>query len=97
MRGITGIILLLTEMHELLLKANEINRAYRIKQIINEFETASPEEWKSLTRKPLNIFGGSGSFSDLVIYINNNPDVEMNDIFNNLRIKLHEKLINLPS
>jgi hypothetical protein len=97
MKDISVIIILLNEIHELLLKANEINGADYIKQIKNEFETSSPDDLKFLIRKALNIFGGSGSFSDLVLYEKESPNIELNDILNNLRIKLHEELIKLLS
>ncbi len=97
MMEISQIKSLLDEIYTLLLTANENEWAKSIYQIKNEFENSSIDELNLLARKSLQIFEGSGSFSDIVLYINGNPDSELNDRFNTLRIRLHQELINFIS
>ncbi|MGC8771446.1 MAG: DUF6966 domain-containing protein [Brevinematia bacterium] len=94
---ITQIKILLDEIYTLLLKANETEWAKSIYQIKNEFENSQEDELNLLARKALQMFEGSGSFSDLVLYVNGNPDSKLNDRFSTLRMRLHQELINFIS
>lgn len=86
------IIKILDKIQNLLLKANEIEWAKHISKIREEFESVSQQEIKILARKTMNLFGGMGSFNDVVLYVNNKEDQELNQSFDELRHELFSRL-----
>lgn len=91
-REVEGIVKTLDEIQALLIKANEIEWAKNIGKIKEEFESAKPQEVKILARKTINLFGGMGSFNDIVLYVNHKADPELNDLFNKLKNELFGRL-----
>jgi hypothetical protein len=82
-------------MHDLLAQGGEQQWAERIGRLAADLQTDLPEEVKSIARQALRMFGGMGSLSDLVLYVNGSPVPELNDRLETLRQQLHEELVNL--
>jgi len=86
------IIKILDKIQNLLFKANEIEWAKHISKIREEFESVPQQEVKIVARKTMNLFGGMGSFNDIVLYVNNKADQELNQSFDKLRHELFSRL-----
>lgn len=91
-KEVEEIVIILDKIHVLLIKVNEIEWAKHINEIKEEFESATQQEIKIVARKIINSFGGMGSFNDIVFYVNNKADQELNQSFDNLRHELFSRL-----
>jgi hypothetical protein len=84
---------LLQETNDLLQQAGETQWEDHIARLTENLQAAGPEQLKTIARQIRAIFGGTGSFSDLVLYRNGNPSIEANDRLEALRSRLHRALV----
>jgi len=56
------------------------------------FQISNKNELKSYVRKILKLYGGMGSFSDLVLYMNGIPCIDENNRLDYLRNQLYKDL-----
>lgn len=78
------------EISKLLKSAGENSWYEGFEYFIKEFETS---EEKIVLKKIRIIYGGAGSFNDLVLYKNGQVCVDENEKLNKLRKELFQKLI----
>ncbi len=86
------IVQTLDKIQVLLMKANEREWAKNIKIIKKEFKSVQPEELKMLAINTKSILAEKSSFKDIILYVNNKADPELNDLFNQLKNELFRKL-----
>ena len=92
-----ALIEIVDEINKLLLKCGENNwreSLDKIKQLLIE------NDFRDASRITISLFGGMGSFSDIVLHKNGQPLIDENDRLNQLRHDLFEeaqKCINTPN
>jgi len=80
-----------TQIVEILLKMNESSWVSIFNHFVSQLETT---ETKELYRDILNVYGGMGSFNDLVLYKDGQPCFKENEHLNKLRKELFNALSN---
>lgn len=91
--GIIKIKNRLLEILDILDLTNKTNWSSSINNFLSELNNVTNiDEFKIYIRRIKGIYGGSGSFSDLVLYRNSKPCVDENIRLNDLRRKLFKDI-----
>lgn len=88
---------ILQEMATILTQSNEPRWAANLTGLAEALAdtTDQREARQSVAREGLRLFGGMGSLNDLVLYPQGKLDIELNNRFDELRIVLNRKLVDL--
>ncbi len=96
MKDTNSIWELLSEMQSLLIVAGKTQWADSIEVLAKRFAvSSSSDEAKNVAREALQMYGGMGSLSDLVLYDEGRPSEEWNERFDVLRHNLYRELVDL--
>ncbi len=91
----SSVLRTLLEMRDLLAQADEPQWVEQLDRLVASFQTAQAKQIPQVARQALAMFGGMGSLSDLVLYVQGAPAPDMNDRLEALRRQLYAGLIAL--
>jgi superfamily I DNA/RNA helicase len=88
---------ILGQMQNLLALYGEKRWANSIHSFISRFASAHADEVQHIAREALQVYGGTGSLSDVVLYRKGKPLLKENDTLDDLRQRLHRELVHFIS